>query len=133
MLMLLKKMRKSKLGYTLTELIVVISVLGILAVVASPFVVDYVNDAKKATDTSNAKVMEDIVKRVAVKGTNYSGAAFSLATTNAADVTDIVKHELTTVPAVQQDSTMKFFVNTKTGLVKAMKPADATADDLQID
>ncbi len=58
----MKNMKKSKKGFTLTELIVVVAILGVLATVATPLFADQIKNAKDTTDKANAKTMENILK-----------------------------------------------------------------------
>jgi len=113
MFMFLKKMRKNKFGYTLTELIVVVSILGILAVVASPFVADYVNQAKVSADSANAKIMSDIASR-------YSATYGSYPTTGA--IQTAIAAELNPVPG-PEESTKIFIYDSSTGQVNVVDSA----------
>jgi prepilin-type N-terminal cleavage/methylation domain-containing protein len=60
---------KNKKGFTLTELIVVITILGILAVIVTPSVANYLSTAKTNTDNTNAKIIENIILRNVADGT----------------------------------------------------------------
>lgn len=63
------KLKKNKKGYTLTELIVVVAILGVLAVIAVPMVMNAVGDARKAADTTSAKAIETAVDLCLADGT----------------------------------------------------------------
>lgn len=63
MLKLTKKFRNKK-GFSLTELIVVIAILGILAAIATPNVIKYIDDSKVGADAANAKILENTCKRL---------------------------------------------------------------------
>jgi len=115
MLMFLKKMKKSKAGYTLTELIVVVTVLGILAAVATPFVGDYVKSARVNADLANARVMEDVIKRQVANGETKP--------TDAASAETLIKKELNPLPTPQTDGEKFIFVK-DTLAIKVAKPAN---------
>ncbi|MDP4180215.1 MAG: prepilin-type N-terminal cleavage/methylation domain-containing protein [Bacillota bacterium] len=61
---MLKKLIKNKKGFTLTELIVVIAILGVLAAVVTPSVLGYISDAKVSADKANANTIDSAVKRL---------------------------------------------------------------------
>ncbi len=65
---MVKMFRMNKKGFTLTELIVVVAILGVLAAVVTPSVVGYLSDAKKNADEANAATLDGTVKRMVAKG-----------------------------------------------------------------
>lgn len=71
MLMFFKKMKKNSKGYTLTELIVVVAILAILAAVAGPMIFSKIGDARVTTDKTNAGTISSAYKIAAAT----SGAA----------------------------------------------------------
>ena len=58
----MKMLRKKKKGFTLIELIAVIAILAILGVILVPKLAGYSNNARKATDLSNAKQLIQAVE-----------------------------------------------------------------------
>jgi type IV pilus assembly protein PilA len=49
--------KKSKKGFTLIELVVVIAILGILAAILVPVISGFIETAKQATDNANARLV----------------------------------------------------------------------------
>jgi prepilin-type N-terminal cleavage/methylation domain-containing protein len=66
-----KNTKKSKKGFTLIELVVVIAILGILAAILVPVISGFIETANQATDNANARLV-------------YQAAAMWFASNNAA-------------------------------------------------
>ncbi|HEY5583140.1 MAG TPA: prepilin-type N-terminal cleavage/methylation domain-containing protein [Ruminiclostridium sp.] len=108
MLKFFKKMKKNRKGYTLTELIVVVAILGILAAVATPMIMNQVDKARTTADLANAKSIENAYKiEVVSTGVEASDAAAAITA---------IKKTLVTIPAPQKAGA--FYLNPKTGETK---------------
>ncbi|NLD50425.1 MAG: prepilin-type N-terminal cleavage/methylation domain-containing protein [Clostridiaceae bacterium] len=122
MLKFFAKTVKSKKGFTLTELIVVVAILGVLAAVTTPSILSYIDEAKVNTDEANATTLENCYKRLLAKGT----------ITDADDGTAIInkiKTEINPIPSCQQTGYF-FTLNTGTGEVKAVSTYDDKDADI---
>jgi len=109
-------MVRNRKGFTLTELIVVVAILGVLAAVVTPMVTSKISEAKKAADNANARVMENIVRmHMASTGkTSISGA----------EAYEIIVDNLGELPENQSGGT--FYINTSNGHVTTNPPSGET-------
>jgi prepilin-type N-terminal cleavage/methylation domain-containing protein len=115
---MLKRMLKKRKGFTIVELIVVVTILGILTAVSVPLVTSYIDDSRVAADNSNAKVIEGVVKRVDAKGVDAADNEFVLSEAVASEVQTALIAELGKVP-VPQKKDNKFWLNLTTGECRA--------------
>lgn len=100
-----KKAKKNNKGYTLTELIVVVAILGILAAIATPMVLGQITNAKNKTDIANAKTISNAYKIFMVengKAANATAARTGIQTT------------LNPLPEIQNENN-GFMINLETG------------------
>ncbi len=70
------EMKKNEKGFTLIELIIVIAILAIIAAVAVPNILGAVDNSRKATDVSNAKIIANAAAQVMAKNEKASTAKF---------------------------------------------------------
>ncbi|MGI6188630.1 MAG: type II secretion system protein [Caldicoprobacteraceae bacterium] len=56
---IVKELRMSKRGFTLLELVVVIAILGVLALIVVPNVVDRISEAETTVREANAKILKN--------------------------------------------------------------------------
>jgi prepilin-type N-terminal cleavage/methylation domain-containing protein len=108
---MLKKFRKNKKGFTLTELIVVIAILGVLAAVVTPSVIGYLSDAKDSADAANLATIDSCVKRLVAKGTIDLNADWTQAASKT-DILDAINLEIKTLPTAA-DTTKPIWVINK--------------------
>ncbi|MCX7920413.1 MAG: prepilin-type N-terminal cleavage/methylation domain-containing protein [Clostridia bacterium] len=114
-----KFLRKNKKGFTLTELIVVVAILGVLAAVVTPMIMNNANEARQAADRANASTIENTVKRLVARGT------IDLATATEAQVITAIEAELNPIPVPQETAGNVFGLNRATARVTA-QPTFAT-------
>jgi general secretion pathway protein G len=67
----LHKRAKGEKGFTLIELIVVVAVLGVLATLVIPKVVNIKGDAEKATKDANKKILINALERYNAQNGSY--------------------------------------------------------------
>jgi type IV pilus assembly protein PilA len=125
MLMFLKKAKKNRKGYTLTELIVVVAILGILAVVATPMVLNQVQNARTNTDSTNAKAIENAYKLAVATATTAPATPANLS-----DVRVIIGNTMT-IPTPQQTG-HSFYLNTATGEVTCAATSTTSTGSVQL-
>lgn len=76
----LQRLWKSEKGFTLIELIIVIAILAIIAAVAVPNILKAVDNSRKTSDITNAKVIADAASQVIAKFDNLSGVTYDATT-----------------------------------------------------
>ena len=69
---------KSKKGFTLVELLVVIGILAVLAFVAVPSVADIIEKARASSDMQEIRAMELAINLYAVDGRSYLSAEYDM-------------------------------------------------------
>lgn len=85
---LYEKIWKKEEGFTLIELIIVIAILAIISAIAIPNVLSAVDNSRKTTDISNAKIIADAAATVRAKNDTYATTTFD--TGSALNITDEV-------------------------------------------
>lgn len=101
-----KTLRKNRKGFTLIELIVVIAIIGILVLLATPRFINYTQDAKVAAMQADAKVLSNAVLQYNIKTEAYPvGAETTLGALT--DLTDAEIAALQTATGVTGLDTLK--------------------------
>jgi type IV pilus assembly protein PilA len=121
---MIKNLKKKK-GFTLIELIIVISIIGVLSAIAVPKYVGIQKDAKIKADVASAKVIADATNMLI--GEDKITGTYTSANTLGGDI----EGYLQTVPAVKMDSDGAFKVKINTdGKVEVTVniPAEGTGD-----
>lgn len=121
----LGKKVKSRKGYTLTELIVVVAILGILAAVATPMVLNQVQKSRDAADAASAKSIETAVQLCLADGslkvdeTNNIVFGTPASGSTATDIKSAVKEKIVghEYPKVQNGSITTWYLDLKSGKV----------------
>lgn len=120
-----KKVKKNKKGYTLTELIVVVAILGILAAVATPMVLNQVGKAKTSADLANEKAIENAYKIGVAQATDT-------ATPSTLDgVKAKIGDALASIPT-HSDKAKDFYIDPKTGEATAALTSSPPADMIKL-
>jgi prepilin-type N-terminal cleavage/methylation domain-containing protein len=105
----MKKFLKSKgnIGFTLTELVIVVAIIGLIATLAIPSLMGYLDDAKLNTDLSNAAAMSRIIKSISAPG------GLNLATVTSTSAIQVIMDNLntTTIPAVKSNISADFYLS----------------------
>jgi prepilin-type N-terminal cleavage/methylation domain-containing protein len=95
-LKLLSKKSNNK-GFTLTELIIVVAIIGILAALAVPSLMGYLQDSKIAVDDANKVTIANAMKRLmAIQETKGTGGITTTSTKGAIKLA--LEAELGTLP-----------------------------------
>ncbi len=118
MFKIFKKVKKNKKGYTLTELIVVVAILGILAAVATPMILNQVGKARKSADAANEKAIENAYKIGIAQATDTA------VPTSLDDVKAKVGNIMASFPTPNSGS-QDFYLNPTTGEATATTTAPA--------
>lgn len=105
---------RRKMGFTLTELIIVVSILAILATLVTPLVGDMISSSREKTDMANAKELENAIARaIARQDLTVVGGVLKDSTGAAIDgvddLTGAIGDEIKAIPT-NQVADMHFYV-----------------------
>lgn len=99
----MKVLKKNK-GFTLTELIIVIAIIGVLSAILIPAITDYVRDAKISSDEQEARAIYNIYNNYKLEDEHDLTANDFLEYYE-----EITGEKLVPVPNVPKDSKNKFW------------------------
>ena len=92
-----QKVKKSRAGYTLTELIVVVAILGVLAAIGIPMVMNSVQNSKDNADKASIKAIETAVQMCLADGSlkiDGTSKKIVIGTSSLTSIADIVEEKL---------------------------------------
>ncbi|WHH59665.1 type II secretion system protein [Petroclostridium sp. X23] len=145
-----RKILKNNKGFSLIELIVVIAILGVLAGVAAPNVIRYVNNARVNADIANGALIANALQGAIAEGFTLAPAADDTDGTKAvstdsavltgtiltapdATATELVPTFLQTMPTPQEDGFDAFrYTYTSTGTLTVYKANTANDNGVQL-